>query len=104
MFQTQNENKIKISKYTKNDVLKLMEENITFTIHAIDQMRLESRDITRIEVEEAIKRGGIIAQYEYPEQNRCDEVQIQAYDPTLFISVGMCENRVVVITAWRGTK
>jgi hypothetical protein len=52
----------------KNDVLKLIKENITFTIHAIDQMRLESRDITRIEVEEAIKRVGIIAQYEYPEQ------------------------------------
>jgi len=63
-----------IERYTKDDVLILIEKNIVFTIHAINQMRLESRDITRMEVENAIKRGEIIAQYEYPESERCDEV------------------------------
>ena len=72
---------------------------VAFTIHAIDQMRLENRDIPRMEVEDAIQRGEIIAQYEYPGQNRCDEVQIQAYNPTIYVSVGMCKNRLVVITA-----
>jgi hypothetical protein len=55
-----------IERYTKDDVLILMSENIVFTIHAINQMRLESRDITRMEVEDAIRRGEIIAQYEMP--------------------------------------
>jgi hypothetical protein len=93
-----------IERYTKGDVLILMSENIVFTIHAINQMRLESRDITRMEVEDAIRRGEIIAQYEYPDSERCDEVQIQAYGPNMFIAVGMCEDRLVVITTWRGEK
>ena len=93
-----------IEGYTKDDVLILLSENVVFTIHAINQMRLESRDITRMEVENAIRRGEIIAQYEYPESERCDEVQIQAYDPNIFIAVGMCEDRLVVITTWRGEK
>jgi len=93
-----------IERYTKDDVLILMSENIVFTIHAINQMRLESRDITRMEVEDAIRRGEIIAQYEYPDSERCDEVQIQACIPNMFIAVGMCEDRLVVITTWRGEK
>ncbi|MFQ6073058.1 MAG: DUF4258 domain-containing protein [Methanosarcinales archaeon] len=93
-----------INKYNKSDVMTLMRKCLVFTIHAINHKRLESRDLTRIEVEDAIKRGEIIAQYEYPEKERCDEVQIQAYNPTIFVSVGMCENRLVVITTWRGTK
>ena len=93
-----------IERYTKDDILILIKKNIVFTIHAINQMRLDSRDITRMEVEDAIKRGEIIAQYEYPESERCDEVQIQAYDPNIFIAVGMCGDRLVVITTWRGEK
>jgi len=93
-----------VEKYTKGDVLMLMDTNFVFTIHAINQMRLESRDIARIEVENAIRRGEIIAQYEYSDSERCDEVQIQACDPNIFIAVGMCKDRLVVITTWRGEK
>lgn len=96
--------KVKIEIYTREDVLRLMKKKLMFTIHAVNQMRLESRDLRRIEVEDALKRGEIIAQYEYPGSERCDEVQIQAYNPSIFVSVGMCEDRLVVITTWRGKK
>ena len=29
---------------------------------------------------------------------------IQAYDPRIFVALGMCEDRLVVITTWRGEK
>jgi len=93
-----------IERYTKDDMLLLLDTYLVFTIHAVNQMRLESRDIARMEVEAAIRSSEIIAQYEYPESGRCDEVQIQAYDPRIFVAVGMCPDRLVVITTWRGEK
>jgi len=93
-----------IERYTKDDILQLLDTSLVFTIHAVNQMRLESRDITRMELEEAIRSGEILAQYEYPESERCDEVQIQAHDPHIFVAVGMCADRLVVITTWRGEK
>ena len=57
-----------------------------------------------MEVEDAIRSGEIIAQYKYQESERCDEVQIQAYDPRIFVALGMCEDRLVVITTWWGEK
>ncbi len=96
--------KIRLNKYSKEDVVALMNKMLVFTLHAVDRMRLETRDLTRIEIEEAIRRGEIIAQYEYPESGYCDEVQIQSYNPAIFVSAGMCEERLVVITTWRGIK
>ena len=93
-----------IERYTKDDILLLLGTKQVFTIHAVNQMRLESRDISRMEVEDAIRSGEIIAQYKYQESERCDEVQIQAYDPRIFVALGMCEDRLVVITTWRGEK
>ncbi|MBE9593423.1 MAG: hypothetical protein IMF19_08070, partial [Proteobacteria bacterium] len=34
-----------IERYTKDDILLLLGTNLVFTIHAVNQMRLESRDI-----------------------------------------------------------
>ncbi|MFO7966365.1 MAG: DUF4258 domain-containing protein [Archaeoglobaceae archaeon] len=96
--------KVLISKYSKDDILTLMEKKLVFTVHAVNQMRLESRDITRVEVENAIREGEIIAQYEFSDSEYCDEVQIQGYNPAIFVSAGMCEDRLVVITTWRGIK
>ncbi len=96
--------KVLVSKYSKDDILSLMEKKLVFTVHAVNQMRLESRDLTRVEVEDAIRKGEMIAQYEFSDSEYCDEVQIQGYDSAIFVSVGMCEDRLVVITTCRGIK
>lgn len=41
-----------------------------------------------------------IGQGVFKEANRCKK----AYDPRIFVALGMCEDRLVVITTWRGEK
>ncbi|MFQ6119805.1 MAG: hypothetical protein ACE5KE_07955 [Methanosarcinales archaeon] len=89
-------------KYTKLDVLNLMEKELRFSKHALEQMYLPSRLLSKDEVKDAIIRGEIVDIEEV--QERCDKIAIQAYNPTIFISVGMCCDYLLVITTWRGVK
>lgn len=82
----------------KKRVLRLMRKKLVFSQHAIERMLHPSRRISKDEVREAIEKGRII------EEQRPDVIAIQSHDPTICVVVGICEDYLVVITAWRGKR
>jgi hypothetical protein len=87
-------------RYSKKKILQLLEEDLIFTRHALEQMVLSSRRLTEDEVEDAIRRGSII---EVQKSSFGDRVVIQAYKPTVCVVLGVSDY-LVVITTWRGVK
>lgn len=89
--------------YSKEEILQLLEKHIDFTLHAINMMDDPSRNLTKDEVIDAIRRGKIVGE-EIAEP--CNKVEIQAYSPTIFVVIGVCkkEQKMVVITTYRGVK
>ena len=86
--------------YSKKRILELLEKDLIFTRHALEQMVLPSRRLTEKEVEDAIRRGSIV---EVQESSFGDRVVIQAYKPAICVVLGVSDY-LVVITTWRGTK
>jgi hypothetical protein len=82
----------------KKRVLKLMRRKLVFSEHAIERILHPSRRLSRDEVREAIEKGDII------EEQRPDVIVIQSWRPNICVVVGICEDYLVVITAWRGKR
>jgi len=75
-----------------------MERRLVFSTHAVERMLQPSRRLTKDEVKEAIRGGKIV------ERQRPDLIVLQSSGPTICVVVGICDDYLVVITAWRGTR
>lgn len=82
----------------KAKILKLMDRRLVFSNHAVERMIQPSRRLTKDEVKDAIRNGKIV------EQERPDVLVIQSHKPTVCAVVGICDDYLVVITAWGGKK
>lgn len=87
-------------KYSKKRILELLERDLIFTRHSLEQMVLPSRRLTEEEVENAIRRGSIV---EVQKLSFGDRVVIQAYRPAICVVLGVSDY-LVAITTWRGVK
>ena len=84
---------------SKERLLQMLLKDLVFTRHALEQMLLPSRRLTEDEVEGAVRKGRIIKRSKTPAG---EKLTIQSYKPAVCVVLGV-SNRLVVITAWRGT-
>jgi len=85
---------------SKETILQMLQKDLIFTRHALEQMLLPSRRLTEGEIEEAIRKGRIIESTRTPAG---EKVIMQSYKPAVCVVLGVSDC-LVVITAWRGAR